>query len=107
MSWLVDPADFPSRDEALAIIAALERNEAGTWSELATLSGVTEVYNVAHRAFLVYGYPQLEGHKVVQALNAVDMAPRRAPSPPTSGDPSPVPNPLPPADPTPGFTPRR
>lgn len=107
VGWLVAPEDFPSRDEALAIMAALDRQEAGTWAELEALSGVPNISTVAHRCFLVFGYRQLEGYKVVQALNAVSMRPRSTTPEPTQAETPLSPSPLPPADFTPGFTPRR
>ncbi len=73
----VAPHEYPSRDDALAVIAALAKGEAGTWTELEALSGVPNIYSFVDRAFYVYGYPELEAVSISHALNAVFLAPRR------------------------------
>lgn len=73
----VAPHEYPNREDALAVIAALAKGEAGTWTELEALSGVPNIYSFVDRAFYVYGYPELEAAAVAKALNAVFLAPRR------------------------------
>lgn len=102
----VHPSEYPSREDALAVIAALAKGQAGTWSELETLSGVPNVCSFNERAFYVYGYPELEAPAVCKALNAVFLSPSYG-RPPKIAAPDPQPEPeVAPQVAAYGFTPR-
>ena len=67
--WHNIPLDeWPSREDAMAIVAALGMGEASTWGELDAMSGVPNSQRVAHLAYLVYGFPELRDESVMKAL---------------------------------------
>jgi hypothetical protein len=50
--------DYISREVALSIVEALKT--ADGWREVEALTGTSEAQDAAHRAFLIYGYPELD-----------------------------------------------
>lgn len=70
--------DWPTRGQALAIIAALDRMEEGRPSELDRLSGIPDALIVAGRCYAVYGYRELEGGNLMRRMAELYMRPRKA-----------------------------
>lgn len=102
----VHPSEYPSRGDALAVMAALAKGQAGTVEELEALSGVPKVWSFTERAFYVYGYPELEAAAVCKALNAVYLSPGYGQAPKIAA-PGPEPEPeMAPQVAAYGFTPR-
>ncbi|CAH2394514.1 conserved hypothetical protein [Mesorhizobium ventifaucium] len=78
-------AEWPTREQALAIIAALDRMEEGRPSELDRLSGIPEALIVAQRCYAVYGYRELEAANLARRMAEMYMRPRKAtPGPATA-----------------------
>ena len=50
--------DFPSRETALSILAALKT--ADSWREVEIVTGRDRAQFIADRCFMVYGYPELD-----------------------------------------------
>ncbi|RWP72791.1 hypothetical protein [Mesorhizobium sp.] len=71
-------ADWPTREQALAIIEALGRMEEGQPSELDRLSGIPDALIVAGRCYAVYGYRELEGGNMMRRMAELYMRPRTA-----------------------------
>ncbi|ESY26738.1 hypothetical protein X749_25305 [Mesorhizobium sp. LNJC391B00] len=83
-------ADWPTRDQAFAIIEALGRMEEGRSSELDRLSGIPDALIVAGRCYTVYGYRELEGGNMMRRMAELYMRPRKtslspAVAPPEAG----------------------
>ncbi|TIP26247.1 MAG: hypothetical protein E5X67_21030 [Mesorhizobium sp.] len=70
--------DWPTRDQALAIIGALGKMEEGRSSELDRLSGIPDALIVAGRCYAVYGYRELEGGNLASRMAELYMRPRKA-----------------------------
>jgi hypothetical protein len=71
-------ADWPTREQALAIIDALGRMvDGGMRNELDRLSGVANAATVAEQCYAVYGYPELEGGAVSRRIAEAFMQRRR------------------------------
>ncbi|MER9934707.1 hypothetical protein [Mesorhizobium sp. M0088] len=71
-------ADWPTRDQALAIIRALEKMEEGEPSELDRLCGIPDALIVAGRCYAVYGYRELEGGNMMRRMADLYLRPRTA-----------------------------
>ncbi|BCG94173.1 hypothetical protein MesoLj131a_30370 [Mesorhizobium sp. 131-2-1] len=80
--------DWPTREQALAIIGALGRMEEGQPSELDRLSGIPDALIVAGRCYAVYGYRELEGGNMMRRMAELYMRPRTAGLSPTVAPPA-------------------
>lgn len=71
--------DYPSRETALAIIAALADPQSRNWDDIAALVGLPEgdAYRVAENAYRVYGYRELEGTNLARWTCEWSMLPRK------------------------------
>ena len=82
--------EWPSREEALAVIATLATGRAATWGQLEQLSGVPSAARFIGLAYRVYGFPELEDGRVMAVMNealmrtgtGVDSAPEPEPENP-------------------------
>lgn len=81
-------ADWPTREQALAIIEALGRMEEGRASELDRLSGIPDALMVAGRCYAVYGYRELEAGDMMRRMAELYMRPRKASLSPTVAAPA-------------------
>ncbi|MES0166203.1 hypothetical protein NKJ87_09410 [Mesorhizobium sp. M0027] len=99
-------ADWPTRDQALAIIEALGRMEEGRPSELDHLSGIPDALIVAGRCYAVYGYRELEGGNMMRRMAELYMRPRKATQCPAIAPPEADNTPAPPVH-SYGLQPRR
>ena len=61
--------EWPSREDALAVIAALATGRAATWGQLEQLSGVPGAARFIGLAYRVYGFPELEDGRAMAAMN--------------------------------------
>lgn len=110
---IMPASEYPSRETALALIAALESDQWDTSIELERLASelagieVDSFWTVAERCFQVYGYPELEVGRSARRLAEVSMRPSRPNgSPPPLQAPARAPLPASSPD-TYGFQPRR
>jgi hypothetical protein len=95
-------ADWPTREQALSIMAGLDRMTEGTNSELDRLTGLADAQAVAQRCFMVFGYPELEAGALAGRMADVFMRPHTG----TVGAPDAIPEVAAP-DYSTGFTPAR
>ena len=70
-------AEWPTREQALSIVAALDQMTEGTNSELNRLTGLPDAQTVAQQCFMVFGYPELEAGALAGRMADVFMRPRR------------------------------
>ncbi|MER9231430.1 hypothetical protein NKI56_04865 [Mesorhizobium sp. M0622] len=99
-------ADWPTRDQALAIIGALGNMVEGRPSELDRLSGIPDALIVAGRCYAVYGYRELEGGNLASRMAELYMRPRKTSLSPAIAPPAVDDSPSPPVH-TYGLQPRR
>lgn len=104
--FLPAPADWPTREQALAIIEALGRMEEGRSSELDRLSGIPDALIVAGRCYAVYGYRELEAGNIMRRMAELYMRPRTASLSPATAPPALDDTPAPPVH-SYGLQPRR
>ncbi|NGO54826.1 hypothetical protein [Allomesorhizobium camelthorni] len=69
-------AEWPTREQALSIVAALDRMTEGTNSELDRLTGLPDAQTVAQRSYMVFGFPELEAEALAGRMANVFMRPR-------------------------------
>ena len=71
--------DYPNRETALAIIAALADPQSRNWDDIAALVGLPEggAYRVAENAYRVYGYRELESTNLARWTCERSMLPRK------------------------------
>ena len=55
--------DYPARETALAIIAAM-KNPDYRWADVERVTGLDNALYVADRCFMVFGYPELDPGRV-------------------------------------------
>lgn len=85
----VPETEYPSRETALALIAALQSPDWSTMRELDRVASELAGFHIegfsglAERCFMVYGYPCLEGVTVARRIS--DVCNRPSPSTPIAG----------------------
>lgn len=68
---IIPERDWPTREQALAIVEALGKQEAATMADLGVLAGVPDIKLTVQRCHYVFGFPQLEAAAVAASIAEV------------------------------------